>query len=184
MLLSGPRFLRKEPISRYPPLNALPWDPKDVHVNGHGGRGAAPSAAGGLETLELVQGLVEPPLYGRLVAREFGEGVSAGGVPGEGPPKGGGLGLLLAPHLLGSGEGLLMLFSVAYCNICVLHVVVLGRLFVTVGLTLSPLGQLLKALPGEYAGLHPPQAPQPPGCGDYALHEQALQLPAGPQLLP
>jgi hypothetical protein len=53
-------------------------------------------------------------------------------------------------------------------------------LFVSVGLALSPLGQLLKALPGEDAGLHPPEAPQPLGGGDYALHEQALQLSAGP----
>ena len=33
-----------------------------------GARGTTPSASGGLEALELVQGFVEPPLYGHLVA--------------------------------------------------------------------------------------------------------------------
>jgi hypothetical protein len=99
-----PSFLRNEPISRYLPLNALPGDSGDVDVNGYGGRGTTPSSAGGLETLELVQGLVQTPLYGRLVASEFGEGVGAVSVPGVGPPERSGLGLLLAPHLLSSGE--------------------------------------------------------------------------------
>jgi hypothetical protein len=51
-------FLRNEAISGNPSLNALPGDPGDVHVHGHRGRGAAPSAAGGLEALKLVQGFV------------------------------------------------------------------------------------------------------------------------------
>ena len=56
---------------------------------------------GGLEALELVQGLVEAPLYGGLVARELGESIGAVGVPGEGPAERSVLSVLLDPHLLG-----------------------------------------------------------------------------------
>jgi hypothetical protein len=52
---------------------------------------------------------------------------------------------------------------------------------VFVYLALSPLGQLLKALPGEDARLDPSQALQPQYGAHYALHEQALQHPDGPQ---
>ena len=51
---SGPRFCETNPFLDTPSLNALPGDPGDVHIHGHGGRGAAPGAAGGLEALELV----------------------------------------------------------------------------------------------------------------------------------
>ena len=56
-------------------LEVFPGDPRDVHVYRGGWRDVTLGAAGGLEALELVQGLVETPLYGGLVAREFGEGV-------------------------------------------------------------------------------------------------------------
>ena len=62
-------------------------DPGDVDLHGGRRRDAAPGAAGGLQALQLVQGVVEAPLYGGLVARELEEGVRPLGVPDEVRPS-------------------------------------------------------------------------------------------------
>src|SRR5918993_334591 len=77
-------------------------DTGDVYVHCHRRRDAARGGASGLQALEFVQGLVEAPLYGGLVAREFGESIGAVSVPGEGPAERSVLSVLLDPHLLGS----------------------------------------------------------------------------------
>ncbi len=48
----------------------------------------------------------------------------------------------------------------------------------TGGLSFCPLGRLPKALPGEDAGLHPAQAPEPPDGGDDPVDEEVLEPPA------
>jgi hypothetical protein len=66
------------------------------------GGGTRRSVAGGLETLKLVQGLVETLPYRRFVAGELGEGVGLVCIPDEGSPERRGLSLLLdLLHLLG-----------------------------------------------------------------------------------
>jgi hypothetical protein len=58
------------------PFLATPFgDPGDIDVYSQRWRDAAPSAAGSLEALELVLGLVECPLYCGLIAGELGESV-------------------------------------------------------------------------------------------------------------
>ena len=72
-----PRFYQTNPF-----LGAFPEDTRDVHVYGHGRRDVSLGmAAGGLETLKLVQGLIDASLYRRFVAGEFGEGVSSVSIP-------------------------------------------------------------------------------------------------------
>ncbi len=70
----------------------------DVNIHCHRRRDAARGGASGLQALEFVQGLVEAPLYGGLVARELGEGIGAVGVPGEGPAERSVLRVLLNSH--------------------------------------------------------------------------------------
>jgi hypothetical protein len=72
----------------------------DVHC--HRPLDAAGGGTVGLQALEFMEGLVKAPLYGGLVAREFGESIGAVGVPGEGPAERSVLSVLLDPHLLGS----------------------------------------------------------------------------------
>ena len=62
------RFLRNKPIFS----EIFSGDGSgDVYVYGHGRWDVARGMAGGLEALELVQGLIERPLYGGLVAGEL-----------------------------------------------------------------------------------------------------------------
>src|SRR5918998_4852399 len=83
-------------------LAAFPGDTGDVDVYGSGRRDMALGATCGLETLKLVQGLVEATPYPLFVAGEFGEGVRLVCVAHEGPTERGGLGVfLLGLHLLG-----------------------------------------------------------------------------------
>src|SRR5215208_4367656 len=93
-------FLRNEPIFqrglyRRSSPEIFTGDPGDVHVYGHGRRDVALGAAGGLETLQLVIGLVESPLYSRLVAGELGEGVRRVCIPDKGSAECGGLRAML-----------------------------------------------------------------------------------------
>jgi hypothetical protein len=57
----------------------------DVHC--HRRRDAAGGGTVGLQALEFMEGLVEAPLYGGLVAREVGKGVLSVGVSDKGPAK-------------------------------------------------------------------------------------------------
>ena len=99
-----PRFYQTNPF-----LDAFPGGTGDVHVYGHGRRDVPLAVAGGLETLKLVQGLVEAPPYRLFVAGELGEGVGLVCVPYEGSTERGGLGdFVLGLHFLGLGEGLLL----------------------------------------------------------------------------
>src|SRR5215211_4508870 len=92
-----PRFCETKP-KLLQLLLAIPLgDPRDVDVHGQRRRNAVGGNTGGLQALEFVQGLVEAPLYGCLVARELGEGVRILGVPGEGTTKRGPSRLLLIP---------------------------------------------------------------------------------------
>src|SRR5215208_5459328 len=50
-------------------------------------------------------------------------------------------------------------------------------------LPLGPLSKFLIMLPGEYTGLHPPQAPEPPVRGHYPVDEEVLKLSARLQLI-
>ena len=60
-------LLRNKPILS----GTFPGDSGDVDVYGHWRRDAALGAAGGLEALEFVQGLIKAALYGGLVAGEL-----------------------------------------------------------------------------------------------------------------
>jgi hypothetical protein len=57
----------------------------DVHC--HRPLDAAGGGTVGLQALEFMEGLVEAPLYGGLVAREVGKGVLSVGVSDKGPAK-------------------------------------------------------------------------------------------------
>ena len=57
----------------------------DVHC--HRRLDAAGGGTVGLQALEFMEGLVEAPLYGGLVAREVGKGVLSVGVSDKGPAK-------------------------------------------------------------------------------------------------
>src|SRR5215213_10785432 len=126
---------------------------------------------------------VESPLYCGLVPGELRERVGPIGVPGEGAPECGSLVFLITPHLANPGECLLVPLFLGYGDICGLYYGVQIIRFVSSGLTLRPFGQLLGALPGEYASLHPAQAPEPPIGGNYPIDEKVLQLSGGLQLI-
>lgn len=79
-------ILRNEPIYQGPS-----WEIPETFTSTTAGGGTLISAAGGLETLELVQGLIKAALYGHLVAGELGEGVRFVGVSDKGPAERGGL---------------------------------------------------------------------------------------------
>lgn len=85
-----------------PGLSLLAWD-------------VAPGPAGGLEALELVQGLVEAPLYSRVVAGEFRKAVRFVCTPDKGSAERGGLRVFVRNlHLLRFGESFLVLLFVRY----------------------------------------------------------------------
>src|SRR5215212_5233230 len=105
-----PQFLRNEPI-----FKVLHRRPRRHPHLWSGVAGRALGAAGGLEALKFVPGLVEPALYPCFVAGEFGEGVRCVCIPDKGSAERGGLRtMLLSLHLFSLGEGLLVLLLVRY----------------------------------------------------------------------
>ena len=71
-------FLRNKDI-----LEVFPRDSRDLHVYNRRRWDVTLGAAGSLEALEFVQGLVEAALYRGFVAGELGEGVHCIGVTDE-----------------------------------------------------------------------------------------------------
>ena len=109
-----------------------------------------------------MQCLVEAPLYGGFIAREFREGVCLVCILNKGLPERGGFGVSYALKLSDFVHGLLMLLFVGYDGSGKISVRIFGRtleLCVGASLLLSALGQFRVKFKGEYAGLDPSEAP-------------------------
>src|SRR5215212_8109466 len=118
--LQAPFSLHPSFCETNPFLEFFTGDPGDIHIYGQGWRDVALGAAGGLEVLKFVPGLVEPALYPCFVAGEFGEGVRCVCIPDKGSAERGALRtMLLSLHLFSLGEGLLVLLLVRWSVILV-----------------------------------------------------------------
>ena len=109
-----------------------------------------------------MQGLVEAPLYGGFIAREFREGVCLVCIPNKGLPERGGFGVSYALKLSDFVHGLLVLLFVGYDGAGKINVRIIGRILesgVGASLLLSALGQFRVKFEGENAGLDPAEAP-------------------------
>ncbi len=84
-----------------PSSGFLPRLSGDLHVHGDWWRNLAVGVAGGLKALELVEGPVEAPLCGGLVAGELGEGIRFVCIPLEGSSERIGLCFPLCVQLFG-----------------------------------------------------------------------------------